>query len=149
MSRPLPPRTGAKVPSPALWALLTDGDLDGDLAAALFFLDGEEVEAAWSGWRDEILREWVRQRPGTRPAAWWVIDAPRSTVRSPVVSVLTRVDIRATESEASYLLRHGLLLPGERRRLGDDAFAPIKGSRPGGLKVAADRGKWFCVLAVR
>lgn len=143
------PRTGAPaVPSQAVWALISDGDLDERSAAELFFIDASDIRNAWVGWGDQILREWVRQHPGTRPGAWWYLDAPRSPVaRSSVISIMTWIDIRATESEASYLLRHDLFLPGERRRLGEASFAPIRsGGRQGGLRMADERGKWFCVL---
>jgi hypothetical protein len=36
----------------------------------------EDVRAAWGLVRDGLLAEWVRAKPGTRPAAWWSYEAP-------------------------------------------------------------------------
>lgn len=35
------------------------------------------LEDAWKHARDLILPKWTRERPGTRPSAWWAFDAPR------------------------------------------------------------------------
>ena len=42
---------------------------------------------AWSEMRKEILQQWITDRPGTRPAAWWQFDCPPNQFR-------TRVDGR-------------------------------------------------------
>jgi hypothetical protein len=31
----------------------------------------------WTELREELLDIWIAERPGTRPAAWWLFDAPR------------------------------------------------------------------------
>lgn len=32
---------------------------------------------AWKTCGSELLRQWIKERPGTRPWAWWHFDAPR------------------------------------------------------------------------
>ena len=62
------------------------------------------MRAAWavpSGQR--TLREWARYFPGTRPVSWWWAVAPERR--------------RPGESQAAYLARLDLLLPGEAKRL--------------------------------
>ena len=39
-------------------------------------LDMDRVRDAWADLGDELLAEHVREHPGTRPWAWWQIDAP-------------------------------------------------------------------------
>lgn len=34
--------------------------------------------ALWAEHRDVILADWIAERPGTRPWAWWAFAAPRS-----------------------------------------------------------------------
>jgi hypothetical protein len=36
----------------------------------------ELSEESWSAERDAVLREWVREHPGTRPSHWWRYDSP-------------------------------------------------------------------------
>lgn len=33
----------------------------------------------WKKLRDIVLKEWIKEFPGTRPAAWWAYDAPRQS----------------------------------------------------------------------
>lgn len=42
----------------------------------LYFMAEAEIKAAWCQVRNEILDEWVRERPGTRPRVWWRYEAP-------------------------------------------------------------------------
>ena len=42
-----------------------------------FFWDEPERERDWQAARGEILADWIREHPGTRPAAWWAYDAPK------------------------------------------------------------------------
>jgi len=37
----------------------------------------DKLLAPWQEHRDAFLEDWTRERPGTRPFAWWLIDAPR------------------------------------------------------------------------
>jgi hypothetical protein len=151
--------------------------------------------ALWRAYRDELLRDWLRDNPGRRPQVWWEADAPRQPlgtgpgcfsdgklplprrrlggVGTPLFECTNTVpayflgipaawitqrevelfsgrrrdvhgrilfpewqnrpfagvaidplDPPRFESEASYLERLGLLLPGERRRLREEDFVP-------------------------
>ncbi len=53
----------------------------------------------WEAVKAELLPAWIREHPGTRPFAWWELDAPDP--RDP------------GETEAEFLRRHGLLTPHE------------------------------------
>jgi hypothetical protein len=57
-------------------------------------------KALWEEKRTDILTDWIKTRPGSRPWAWWVYDAPEPR--------------HEHESERAFLARHGLLAPGER-----------------------------------
>jgi hypothetical protein len=39
----------------------------------------ERLRAAWEACREELLGSWLKAHPGTRPWAWWELDAPRWT----------------------------------------------------------------------
>lgn len=59
---------------------LVTGELPDDTDFELFALAGHNkaaLRAAWDSARDEVLAEWIRDHPGTRPWAWWRFDAPR------------------------------------------------------------------------
>jgi len=75
----------------------------------------------WEQHRDELLEEFAEQHPGQRPKYWWTHDAPepRRKVREGTDPLKPLV----IESQASYLKRCGLLLPGEERRLAKVARA--------------------------
>lgn len=104
----------------------------------------EDLAAVWREHAGRILAEHVKEAPGTRPARWWTYDAPEPrkrlggigtmlsecTAQLPVLEFGIELywrdvdpnDPPGFESEAAYLARLGLLLPGERDRLGPDAF---------------------------
>jgi hypothetical protein len=110
------------------------------------------LHALWTEHRAEILGDWIRVRPGTRPYAWWRFEAPEprqvvvgaellKPTRAPddwafvwrgnfgrpaFVQVRPRgwLGLPAIESHAAYLDRLGLLTPGERDRLEPDDFEP-------------------------
>jgi hypothetical protein len=44
------------------------------------YVRGEAELWAWA--REVVLAEWIRQRPGTRPLAWWAHDAPEPRRRT-------------------------------------------------------------------
>ena len=124
-----------------------------DLASAHLKPDGHHhpqrppLRDLWSEHGAGILLRWVRERPGTRPRGWWAFDAPRAPGREwaePRATVagtgragsvgehgeptnwrfIDPADPPWIESEAAYLLRHDLLLRGERRRVRAKAFEP-------------------------
>ena len=45
----------------------------------MYVLKGDQKarKALWDTHKDEILAEWIRQRPGSRPSMWWEFSAPR------------------------------------------------------------------------
>ena len=55
---------------PDRWELL---DLDYPTTA------WEKCKALWESARDELLHDWIRAYPGTRPNFWWLFSAPRMT----------------------------------------------------------------------
>jgi hypothetical protein len=63
----------------------------------------DKLAALWADHADRIVAEQVADYPCSRPRRRWEYSAP-----SP---------IGEAESEAAYLDRHGLFLPGERKRL--------------------------------
>ena len=53
---------------------------DGDSVEMLHLLypcDRGKYEQTWQVVRDEILSWWPARHPGTRPRAWWALEAPR------------------------------------------------------------------------
>ncbi len=198
MTAPRQPRAAAPQVSETAWALLTDASLPEPPEKGgweLFWLRWAEKEGPsgrpclkqlWAQHADDILRDWVRQWPGTRPTSWWKWSAPRMPeglrpgadedgtwplprdvvggTGTPSYVVLPSLypeftigipnawtdeneveqhkgvrlgdgtvyagialdvaDPPRIESQASYLKRHGLFMPGEERRLPADAFEP-------------------------
>ena len=61
--------------SPTVWAMLNDLEMPPGVNKWQHF-DGVP-RALWEQHRDEVLREWIRDRPGSRPSYWWQFDAPR------------------------------------------------------------------------
>jgi len=143
----------------------------------------EKCLVVWRELREDVLMEWVKAYPGTRPAYWWHFDAPlmsaaqvvrqnwdscdfAADLREPRQRIsgtgtpqfeclnvvpsfkrgipdvwvtdtdnevygsdfagvpVDRLDPPVFESEAAYLKRNGLLLPGEERRLSAAAYEP-------------------------
>ena len=90
-----------------------------------FFHGNAEIAAAWNQIGDEIVEDWIRDRPGTRPMVWWRLSAPepgRTTDggggpgRAPEFLDIQIAAPPAAE-QAAFLRRHGLLLQGEAKRL--------------------------------
>jgi hypothetical protein len=68
--------------SPALWHYLRTGDYAGGPGCLdLFFMDERAFGDAWQAVRDSLLGEWIPERPGTRPWAWWQFEAPEARRR--------------------------------------------------------------------
>jgi hypothetical protein len=101
----------------------------------------------WARHREQLLRQWVADHPGTRPHAWWSLDAPEPrralggrgvllcgefirNLRADLdrgLLVFASIDVGDPprfESEATYLARLGLFLDGERERIPAAAFQP-------------------------
>jgi len=116
--------------------------------------EDREIALLWAECRKEILSEWIVKHPGTRPNSWWRFDAPaparqrvggvgdpqfhapplwygvpRSWCRAGTPGAYYGMAIDPAhppifESQATFLERHNLLLPGERRRLTAADFEP-------------------------
>ncbi len=105
----------------------------------------------WEKVKEMILDNWIKLKPGTRPKYWWVFDAPEAERKrlggagETLPSLCHEGNLRANrglpsawwfrdsfdpsdppifESQATYLARHDLFLPGEMDRLNNDAFSP-------------------------
>jgi hypothetical protein len=80
-------------------------------ARAAWVIHGPALLRWWLGEGEDATRKpwaWVAPGgPGTRPWAWWQFDAPEPR--------------DADETQADYLIRHGLLLPGEDLHKGEGA----------------------------
>jgi hypothetical protein len=108
-----------------IWALLTDGPMPPTANRFLRFARPDQLRELWATHGAEVLAHWTQERPGTRPSTWWRAYPEHRRVR---------LNMKFRESEASFLLRNDLLLPGERERLpagalkkqrirGDDRYA--------------------------
>lgn len=121
--------------APLLKHYFMAGELDRRLVgnALDVFRRGERLRL-WRQHRAELLAEFVEEHPGRRPWAWWAFDAPglRRIVGGGPCSagnaagcswglpLVLDADPRRpplVESEAAYLKRLRLLLPGELRRI--------------------------------
>jgi hypothetical protein len=109
--------------------------LDGDAAP-------EDPAGEWSAWGEAILEEWAAARPGSRPWAWWAFEAPgpRRQVGPGPRSIGPQLwfgvprfleappAVGQFETEAEFLRRNKLLLPGEETRslrsVGGESLAP-------------------------
>ena len=115
---------------PVLWGLLTDQPV----GIAKFIYPEKELEKLWNDYRGEILEDWIKLSPGTRPTFWWQFEAsePRKitgkfVLLREIYPALLSYAVKGIpqnmettgevfiESEASYLLRHNLFLKGEKK----------------------------------
>lgn len=46
-------------------------DMFGDAFGNDDDFDAEAAKVAWGFFRETLLADWIKQQPGTRPAAWW------------------------------------------------------------------------------
>jgi hypothetical protein len=67
------------------------------------FADHRALRPAWEAARDELLPQWIKEHPGTRPFAWRGIDAPEPRLEG--------------ETEIDYLKRHHFLTKSEEKLL--------------------------------
>ena len=121
--------------------------------SAVYFSHSSDRAAVWQEYGQEITAVWAAEHAGTRPWGWWqfVATAPRACLegaeyvyRGPKpgdgawiwkqeFGLPGRPQLRRPgapparmvfESQASYLQRLGLLLPGEAERLTPEDFEP-------------------------
>lgn len=96
----------------------------------------EHFQAAWDEQGEELTATWMKERPGSRPFAWWLLEGvpvhgERKTTAYwtaehqlnrdawltwGILHTETRPPLQ--ESEAEYLNRHGLLSRVEKRAIG-------------------------------
>ncbi len=88
-----------------------------------FFHDNAEIAGAWDQIGDEIVADWVRDKPGTRPEIWWRLSAPepgRTTDGGARETLDIPIAAPPPAEQTAFLRRHGLLLPGEEKRAAVD-----------------------------
>jgi hypothetical protein len=83
----------------------------------------DDIDGLWKAHEDELLQIWIKERPGTRPDAWWKISAPESRQALgesswplPYPERKWKVAVER-ETETEFLKRLNLLLPGEAERI--------------------------------
>ncbi len=94
--------------------------------------DAALLHTAWNDNRKELLDEWIKEHPGTRPWAWWEFDSPAATDgelrrhtggSAPIAGSplhmghesYYRDKTTTFESEFDYLSRHRLLRAVEKK----------------------------------
>jgi hypothetical protein len=118
--------------------LFIDLDHDDD-GWSMGFAEHRAIEY-WREFGEEVVAWFATEFPGTRPSCWWRFDRPELRRRrvggtlGPGYNHVIRFGIthRALvhdgslvmfESQAAFLDRHGLFLPGERARVPPATFA--------------------------
>ena len=90
-----------------------------------FFCDNAQLAGAWDQIGSEIVEDWIRDKPGTRPMMWWRLSAPapgRTTDggggpgRRPE-NLDIPIPAPTPAAQKRFLKRCNLLLPGELARL--------------------------------
>src|SRR3954453_15475995 len=151
-----PRRKGAAEMDPKTVAWFRGDDNARPPWSALLWGEEETHRREWAACRDEIMSDWSREHPGSRPRGWWRCEAPEPRRRlggvgtaasdnlhlgipeywmddDRVLSWVRGVALNPEnppifESEAAYLERLGLLASGEREQLGPSDFerAPVR-----------------------
>jgi hypothetical protein len=69
---------------------------------------GKSTEELWAEYGEDIVKWWIKDRPGTRPSCWWrySYSAPDPHREAP-----------DPEAQTAILKQHDLLLPGEAARI--------------------------------
>lgn len=74
-------------------------------------MNGPDIGVLWSICKDEIIRNWIKKFPCTRPFFWWITDAPGSEgLVFPVGFCYTTIP----ENQSKFLKEHGLLTATEK-----------------------------------
>ncbi len=122
-----------------IWMFLNDEIRScDDFELLLLSQEDSEIKKLWDVSREEILSDWIRAKPGTRPLLWWRLDSPGNRERiggngrllsekySAILQYwekgiftgwdwIDETDPPTFESEAAYLDRHGLLTAAEKK----------------------------------
>jgi hypothetical protein len=141
--KPLPRRSKRNELTPGARLFLLHGlalDFDkGDVGAE---------RALWKEHRVELLAEWIRESPGTRPEAWWEFEKPSGQLRRQIGGPAPLDDSPIWrgipsywpctnllfEPEVEFLKRLGLLTREER-----NAYPTLKAAQRAELKIEALR----------
>jgi hypothetical protein len=131
--------------TPEMLAYFAGGQETADM-----FLSGDKRPgvAEWERCREQVLTEWVKDKPGSRPWMFWAYDSPdRPSTWQPIniddvkmvanyyiIFGVTHQPSLQTfpeppllfESQASYLKRKKLLMRGELKRIPSAAFEPTE-----------------------
>jgi hypothetical protein len=124
-----------------IFKFLKDGvRVRGDVETFMLLNNENEVKGLWDLLKDEILSAWISEHPGTRPLLWWKFDSAEPRLRiggkgqliselypavfqdyeKGILSGWHSIDADnppTFESEGSYLSRHDLLSPQEKKFL--------------------------------
>ena len=116
---------------------LETGNFGESFEIYLMLRSQEKIKNMWNSFRDDILADWIKQKPGSRPHGWWTHDSPglrrrigekKSDDFHPgevyVRGILVHEKGVHYESQAEYLSRINLLFPGEREKLTPKDFEP-------------------------
>lgn len=115
-------------------------DGEAEIARSVFYQPGGH-ERYWAAIVEDAIAEWAQYYPGSRPERWWEYSAPElrrisggftvlqgaSRCQSTGIPYGSPADEKhppMVESEPAFLDRHGLWLPGERRRVPPSEFLP-------------------------
>lgn len=126
--------------SKELLEYLEHGNTEGE-SIDLFVIrrDKSRLLTTWTEHKEKILTSWIRRFPGCRPFAFWLFDAKEPRQKISGAGKVNETyphycfgvnesweweenDIPYFESQASYLLRHKLLMENEREALEPEAF---------------------------
>jgi len=119
----------------------------GKKTAEIFMAGNYDIgREAWEYHRDKVLKDWIKDRPGSRPFAWWQFDSPKHPTKFIPIN-LDQVEMVERdyiiwgvthfpgpevfpepaylfESQAAYLQRKKLLVKGESARIKPEDFEP-------------------------
>jgi hypothetical protein len=107
--------------------------LHGGFTLLAGFVDRDMMEDAWQAHRPRLLREYIAQKPGRRPLAWWLFEGVPRYGERPVIREVrpeylerereqthgllhTHTHLPIQEPEADFLRRHGVLSRAEWER---------------------------------
>ena len=75
-----------------------------------FFYSSAEIAAAWSQIGDEIVDDWIRDKPGTRPTMWWRLSAPEPLLKTEWIKPSALVIPYGTMAQLTNLSRDWVIM---------------------------------------
>lgn len=114
-------RTTEPAIDPADWALLHDR-LPDPGEGNKFAINSFERRARrlWDQYGSAVLRQWVREKPGTRPLCWWHFDCPIAIPKSLKIPrhhnewAVGSAKPPGASAQRKFLQQHQLLQEGEK-----------------------------------